>query len=150
MDLYVHVHGHHLFTLLDSGSTHNFINVGVIRHLQLVTSDSANMRVTVANGESVACEGVARNITLSIDREDFSISCYGIDLGVFNLVLGIDFLRTLGPFCGTRGTLPGVLARQPTHLRRGVGSSYNDVQQAAAGRSHIVEAPQQPLLDRLL
>jgi hypothetical protein len=101
MDLYVHVHGHHLLTLLDSGSTHNFINVGVICHLQLVTSDSANMRVTVANLDRVACEGVAHNVALSIDREDFSISCYGIDLGVFNLVLGIDFLRTLGPFCGT-------------------------------------------------
>jgi hypothetical protein len=78
------------------------------------------MRVTVANLDHVACEGVAHNVALSIDREDFSISCYGIDLGVFNLVLGIDFLRTLGPFCGT--------SRNSFGLAGGVGSC-NDVQQ---------------------
>ena len=44
-------------------------------------------------GATVAySDRVAHNVAMSIDREDFSISCYGIDLGVFNLVLGIDFL----------------------------------------------------------
>ena len=42
---------------------------------------------------------VAHNVAMSIDHEDFSFSCYIIDLGGFDFdhVLGVDFLRTLGP-----------------------------------------------------
>jgi len=94
MHLYIHVRSHRLLASLDSDSTRNFINARVMRRLQLVTSSSANMRATVANGDCVA-----RNVAMSFDREDFSFSCYIIDLGGFDFdhVLGVDFLRTLGP-----------------------------------------------------
>jgi hypothetical protein len=34
---------------------------------------------------------------MHIGQEDFTISCFGINLGGFNLILGGDYLRTLGP-----------------------------------------------------
>ena len=55
------------------------------------------MRVLVANGDRVPCEGVARDVALAIGTEEFTISCYGISLGGFDLILGVEFLRTLGP-----------------------------------------------------
>ena len=55
------------------------------------------MRVLVANGDRVPCEGVARGVALATGTEEFNISCYGISLGGFDLILGIEFLRTLGP-----------------------------------------------------
>jgi hypothetical protein len=55
------------------------------------------LRVLVANGDGVPCQGVTHNVPLSIDTEAFSISCFGITLGSFDLILGYDFLLTLGP-----------------------------------------------------
>ena len=36
-------------------------------------------------------------MALAIGTEEFTISCYGISLGGFDLILGVEFLRTLGP-----------------------------------------------------
>lgn len=44
MLLHVDVQGHRLLALLDTGSTHNFIHVGTMRRIGLVTADSANLR----------------------------------------------------------------------------------------------------------
>ena len=97
MLLPVHVHGHRLVALLDSGSTHNFINADLMRRLRLSTAPHPSMRVLVANGDRVPCEGVARDVALTIGAEEFTISCFGINLGGFDLILGVEYLRTLGP-----------------------------------------------------
>ena len=33
---------------------------------------------------------------ITIGGEDFSITCVGLDLGYFDCILGVDYLRTLG------------------------------------------------------
>ena len=97
MLLPVSVHGHRLVALLDSGSTHNFMNADLLRRLHLSIAPHPTMRVLVANDNRVPCEGVARDVALAIGTEEFTISCYGISLGGFDLILGVEFLRTLGP-----------------------------------------------------
>jgi hypothetical protein len=52
--------------------------------------------VTVANGDKVPCAAVARGILMLVGREEFPITCFSIGLGNFDLVLGADYLRTLG------------------------------------------------------
>lgn len=84
-------------TLLDSGSTTNFINTDVLYDLQLATDPRSSLRVSVANGGRVPCQGMARNVALKIGQETFSISCYDIVLGAFDLILGVEFMKTLGP-----------------------------------------------------
>jgi hypothetical protein len=54
MLLLVSVHGHCLVALLDSGSTHNFINTELMRRLHLATAPHPSMRVLVANGDPCA------------------------------------------------------------------------------------------------
>lgn len=93
----VFVHGHLLMALLDSGSTHNFVNADLMRRLHLATAPHPTMRVLVANGDCVPCEGVARDVALAIGTEEFTISCFGINLGSFDLILSVEFLRTLDP-----------------------------------------------------
>jgi hypothetical protein len=97
MLLPVFVHGHRLVALLDSGSTHNFINADLLCRLHLATAPHPTMRVLVTNRDRVPCEGIARGVALAIGTEEFSISCYGINLGGFDIILGVEFLRTLGP-----------------------------------------------------
>jgi hypothetical protein len=97
MVLHVTVKGHQLVALLDSGSTTNFINTDLCARLQLATSPRPVLRVLVANSDGVPCQGVTHNVTLSINTEAFSISCFGITLGSFDLILGYDFLHALRP-----------------------------------------------------
>ena len=92
-----HVHGHRLMALLDSSSTHNFINADLMRRLRLSTTPHPSMRVLVANGDHVPYEGVARDVALAIGGEEFTIGCFVINLGGFDLILDVEYLHTLGP-----------------------------------------------------
>jgi hypothetical protein len=61
---------------------------------------------------------VARNVAMRIGQE-FSSSCFGINLGEFDIVLGMDYLWTLGPSCGTLRTsaCPSDKATAPSSRR---------------------------------
>jgi hypothetical protein len=49
------------------------------------------------NGVCVACCGLAHDVRIWIVDEVFSINCYSIPIDSYDMVLGIMFLRTLGP-----------------------------------------------------
>ena len=68
-----------------------------MRRLALQPTGGEQLRVTVANGDRLRCHGLARNVPITIGDEHFTITCAGIDLGCFDFILGVDFLRTLGP-----------------------------------------------------
>lgn len=53
--------------------------------------------MVVANGDHVACRGLARDVVIHIVDEYFSVDCYAIPVNCCNLVLGVKFLRTLAP-----------------------------------------------------
>jgi hypothetical protein len=82
---------------LDTGSTHNFIQGASLQKLGLAAAAGDQLRVTVANGDRLRCVGVARDVPVTIAGEQYHITCVGIDLGCFDFILGVDFLRTLGP-----------------------------------------------------
>jgi hypothetical protein len=78
-----------LEALVDVGSSHTFIDTAVARRIKL-EFEPANLRVTVANGDKVLCATVARGILMLVGQEEFPITCFSIDLGGFDLVLGAD------------------------------------------------------------
>ena len=96
MLLPVVIQGERLLALLDTGSTHNFLQGDIMRRLGLQPVGREHLRVTVANGDRLACAGVARNVPISIEGEAFSITCVDLKLGCFDYILGVDYLRTLG------------------------------------------------------
>ncbi|KAK1619985.1 hypothetical protein QYE76_025502 [Lolium multiflorum] len=97
MLLPVTIQGEPLVALLDMGSTHNFLPAATMRRLALQPTGGDTLRVTVANGDRLHCHGVVQHVPLTIGDEHFVITCAGIDLGCFDFILGVDFLRTLGP-----------------------------------------------------
>jgi hypothetical protein len=107
------------------------------------------MRVLVANGDRIPCQGVARDVALAIGTEEFSISCYSINLGGFDVILGIEFLHTLGPILWDFEDLCMAFTRGSRHiLWKGLGSPRDDIREPAA---RLVAATlDQPLLDHLL
>jgi len=90
------IKGERLLALLDTGSTHNFLQGDIMRRLGLQPAGGEHLRVTVANGDRLPCAGVARDVPISIEGEAFSITCVGLNLGCFDCILGVDYLRTLG------------------------------------------------------
>jgi hypothetical protein len=97
MLLPVSINGHRLVALVDSGSTTNFMSVGLMSRLQLPSTPHPTIKVQVANGDNIPYQGMARSVDLRVGTEQFSIDCIGLTLGTFNIILGFEFLRLLGP-----------------------------------------------------
>jgi hypothetical protein len=89
------VKGERLLALLDTGSTHNFLHGATMRCLDLSPMRGEQLCITVANGDRLHCEGIAHDVPISIGDETFSITCVGLDLGCFDFILDVDYLRTL-------------------------------------------------------
>lgn len=66
MHLHASTHGHRLLALLDSGLTHNLINVRVMCYTGLATMNTTTMRVIIANGNYVPYEGMTCNMVMHI------------------------------------------------------------------------------------
>jgi hypothetical protein len=73
MLLPVMIHGERLTTLVDTGSTHNFLSRDAMRRLALQPAGTEKFSVTIANGDRLACQGVARQVPVLIGDEPFSI-----------------------------------------------------------------------------
>jgi hypothetical protein len=97
MQLYVTIGIEQLMALLDSESTHNFVRGDVARRVGLQSMPCLGAGVIVVNGDRVDCRGIARDVGICIADEIFHIDCYSIPIDTYDMVLGVMFLRTLGP-----------------------------------------------------
>ena len=73
--------------LLDTGSTHNFIHPTIATAEGLSFVGCSNTSVIVANGDKVACQGRADEVTMSVNGVPFTTSMYAIPLEGFALIL---------------------------------------------------------------
>jgi hypothetical protein len=97
MQLAIRVADEPLQALIDSDSTHSFIFVGTVTRLQLDIRPRPDLTVKVANGDRVVTAGVCRAPHVFIDAEEFVIDLFVILLDGYDVVLGVHWLRTLGP-----------------------------------------------------
>jgi hypothetical protein len=149
MQVYVQLGNHQLVALLDSGSTHNFVRGDVARRVGLHFSPCPGAGVIVANGDRVECRGLARDVGVRIADEFFSIDCYTIPLDKWDMVLGVAFLRQLGPILWDFDDLCIAFTKEGRRIFwRGIGSTRHDVQ--STRRLHAVRSSEPALLDKLL
>jgi hypothetical protein len=97
MLLPVTIKGERLLALLDTGSSHTFLQGAAMRRLGLAPQGGDQLRVTLANGERVPCEGLARNVPVDIFGAPFFITCVGRARGGVAFIRGGDVQGTLGP-----------------------------------------------------
>jgi hypothetical protein len=69
MLLPVSINGHRLVALVDSGSTTNFMSVGLMSRLQLPSTPHPTIKVQVANDDNIPCQGMARSVDLRVGTE---------------------------------------------------------------------------------
>jgi hypothetical protein len=97
MQLVVPVGAASLVTLLDSGSTHNFISEEAVRWTGLPLRPRPRITTMIANGEWITCVGIIRDAPLLIDGAAFPTDLYVMPLAGYDIVLGTKWLGALGP-----------------------------------------------------
>lgn len=93
MQLCLAIGSHELTALVDIGSTRNFISTTVTKRVGLHLEDS----VIVANGDHVRCVALACDIATNITEEHMLVDCFAIPLDCYDVVLDVQFVRTLRP-----------------------------------------------------
>jgi hypothetical protein len=83
--------------LLDSGSSHNFIDVDMACRAGITLSKCTGLYVVVANDERIPSPSSAMNQHICIGGEAFVIDLHDLPLGEYDMVLGVQWLGTLGP-----------------------------------------------------
>lgn len=154
MQLRVQIDAYEFTVLLDSGSTHNFVSIPVAQRAGLCFQDSRGAYVTVANGDRIACCGLASDVALQIGEEFFTVDCYAIPLDCHDMVLGVAWLRTLGPILWDFDDLCMAFTHHGRCvLWKGIGSTRTDIPPTGrlhAACVHAARGPEPVLLERLL
>jgi hypothetical protein len=97
MKVYVSIGDAVAVALLDSGSSHNFIDIDMARRAGVQLQARAGLSVAVANGDRLASPGKAPAQAIYIGGEPFVVDLYALPLGDYDMVLGVQWLGTLGP-----------------------------------------------------
>lgn len=91
------IHGHLIQSHVDSGSTHNFLQDRVARHLNLLVDASSLFSVTVGNGKTLRCSGICAATPIVVADHPFSLDLCILPLHGADIILGVQWLEDLGP-----------------------------------------------------
>jgi predicted aspartyl protease len=83
--------------LVDTGSTHSFVDQLLAKKMKLPVEERSQLSIMVANREKVPCLGCYVTVTFTLQGKDFQATLHLLTLGGCNMVLGVDWLSTLGP-----------------------------------------------------
>ena len=82
--------------LIDRGASHNFISEKLVQKLGLVAATTSLYGVLVAGGVSVKGKGVIHDVELEMQDCTITTSFLSLDLGIADVILGVQWLDTLG------------------------------------------------------
>lgn len=89
---------HRVIVLVDGGSTHNFVQPQVVTSLRLPCQTiSTPLRVMVGNGQYLECVSICEDVLVSIQDHTFTLDLYILPISGANIILGVQWLKTLGP-----------------------------------------------------
>ncbi|GAU48361.1 hypothetical protein TSUD_282420 [Trifolium subterraneum] len=82
--------------LVDSGATHNFIDKRLVQKMNWAVDDSTSMCIKLGDGSRAHSIGVCPDLKIDVDGVQLAIQAHLFELGGVDIVLGVDWLRTLG------------------------------------------------------
>ena len=80
----------------DTGSTHNFLSAKVAKRINCELSQVNSKAVEVANGQILQCNQKCSNLVWEMQGSEFHAEVYIINLETYDLILGGEWLSTLG------------------------------------------------------
>ena len=90
------IRGHWVVILLDTGSSHNFLDFTLVQTLSLPLGATRILEVRVANGALIKTKGECRDVSISIQGNYFGLNLHVLTLGGCDVVMGAQWLSTLG------------------------------------------------------
>ena len=90
MRVTVHVKKIAIHILIDSRSTHNFLDVKVATKLRCTMTIINIIRVDVANGSNLSCVAAYKGLTWTLQRTKFKIDVLLLPLRNCDMVLGVQ------------------------------------------------------------
>ncbi|XP_050895185.1 uncharacterized protein LOC127101785 [Lathyrus oleraceus] len=84
--------------LIDSGSSHNIMQPRIVEFLGIPVVAHTPFSVIVGNGDSIQCNGCCQDVQVRVAEQDFHISFFILLIHGADLVLGVQWLQTLGSF----------------------------------------------------
>ncbi|XP_058776595.1 uncharacterized protein LOC131650912 [Vicia villosa] len=91
------INGLAVIVLIDTGSTHNILQPRIAQHLKLPTNPIPNFAVMVGNGSKLLCSGLCPKVPITLQNTLFTIPFHLLPIEGADVVLGMEWLRTLGP-----------------------------------------------------
>ena len=86
-----------LYVLIDSGSTHNFMDKRIADLLGCKLQPTGRTKVYVADGSMIGVCGKIEKFKWQFQGHHFQADSIVIALGCHDIVLGVQWLHTLGP-----------------------------------------------------
>ena len=83
--------------LVDTGSTHNFMDQAVVKQVGWNLHIITNMTMTVANGERLRAQVIFPSLQVVIQREVITTYFFVLQLTSCDMVLGVQWLVIVGP-----------------------------------------------------
>ncbi|XP_026383549.1 uncharacterized protein LOC113279048 [Papaver somniferum] len=105
-----------IFVLIDTGSTHSFLDSSLAEKLHLHIAPTGQMLVTVANGDTTVSHGVCPNLHWSMQGYKFDSDLRVLPLGGCDMVLGVDWLKGLGDVVFNLADLKVSFQHQGAHI----------------------------------
>jgi uncharacterized OB-fold protein len=82
--------------LVDSGATHTFISAKLTSALGLTITPMAARKVKLRDGHKVLSKGVCKGVKVNLGSMEVMVDALVLDLGGFDVILGVSWLCTLG------------------------------------------------------
>lgn len=86
-----------MLLLVDSGSSHSFVNSAFVSRAGCDITPVNPVRVRVANGQFMSCTSAVKNLSWWYNGTTFSDEMRILDLGGYDAVLGMDWLKKFSP-----------------------------------------------------
>jgi hypothetical protein len=86
-----------LVILVDSGSSHTFLNARISDKLQVRATTIPSLSVRVVNDEMLRCDAEVKNFEWWCQGNTFQVDAKIIDIGAYDLVLDMDWLEQFRP-----------------------------------------------------
>ncbi|KAK8282543.1 hypothetical protein V6Z12_D08G034600 [Gossypium hirsutum] len=144
--------------LVDSGSTHNFIDARLVNRLSLPVIHQEKLKVSVANGSHLFTIGLCQGVVWEVQSHKFETNFMVLSLKGCDVVLGVQWLLALGDIiwnfssltmqfqingesCSIQGIVPGALA-----TRTNDSKAFAIMGQSLGPYTAILSSPAQVLL----
>lgn len=90
------LNGEEVVVLVDCGASHNFISRELVHRLGIPVTDTSRFGVETGTRDSVQGRGVCKDVVLGLQELTIAESFLPIDLGTTDVVLGIQWLGSVG------------------------------------------------------